>query len=276
MKKLLSWLLLLVCFVAARLPATAAEEAPDGWVAFSINEEALRCGNHSKHEWEVKLESGRVLINPFSLGNQRSLPFNIAASEEGAGLQGERHIEKVNDGWLVGFDAGEWGGSLWWFDEDGKGRKKLADENVVGLTRASAEILALTGLAHLGMDYGKVLRVKQDGGDWKADVLADLGAAPRTFVVESPSSVLVITTKSLIRVKTTGVVDPLLQTQYRFLYPNSMILSGDGVIHVGMRHFVTRLTPTATGYKEGWFVPRDCQRFELRGNDCVCLGTADQ
>lgn len=193
-------------------------------------------------------------------------------------MAGDRHVEKVENGWLIGFDAGEWGGTLWWFSEDGKTRKKLADENVVGLVKVSTKhILVLTGLAHLGMDYGKVLYVMQDeGGGWKAETLVDLGAAPRTFAVESPESVLVITTKDLVRVKAAGTAENLFQTRYRFLYPNSMTLSKDGTIHVGMRHFVTRLTPIGMGYKEDWFVPKNCQRFELRNHECVCLGTATQ
>jgi hypothetical protein len=144
-----------------------AADTPDGWVPFSINAEALRCGNYSKREWEVKLEDSRVKVNTVSQLSQALLPFDILVSEAGIGLQGDRHVEKVADGWLVGFDAGEWGGSLWWFSEDGKAHKKLADENVVGFAKTS-ELLALTGLAHLGIDQEKVLRIRQSGGDWEA------------------------------------------------------------------------------------------------------------
>lgn len=29
-------------------------------------------------------------------------------------------VLETSDGWLVGFDAGEFGGGLWWYRQDGK------------------------------------------------------------------------------------------------------------------------------------------------------------
>ena len=134
----------------------------------------------------------------------------------------------------------------------------------------SDSVFAIAGLAHLGMDYGKVLRVKYDQDEWKIEPMVDLGAAPRTFVKESSESLLIITTKNLTRVRITGTIEKLLQTKYQFLYPNSMTLSRDGIIYVGMRHFITRLTPIKNGYKEEWFVPTNCQKFKIQEYDCVC------
>ena len=275
MKRAFLWFPMLVAFIGVQSTYLLADDTPDGWVSFPISDDALNCGNYSKREWEVKLDDGQLKVVSPSNKNQPLLPFTIAAdSKMESGLKGERRVEKVENGWLVGFNAGEWGGALWWFSEDGKIRKKLTDENVVGLAKTSTRILALTGLAHLGMDHGKVFDVTQDKtGKWKADVLVNLGAAPQTFIVESPESVLVITTKSLVRVKTEGSAEQLYQHRYLFLYPNSMTLSKSGIIHIGMRHFVTRLTPTQAGYKEDWFVPKDCRQFELREYDCICLGT---
>ncbi len=119
---------------------------------------------------------------------------------------------------------------------------------------------------------GKVLRITDgEAGNRRIEVLADLGATPRTFAVESPDSLLIVTTRGLVRVGTSGMVEQLLPTNYGLLYPNSMILSPSGVIHVGMRHFVTRLTLTKNRYREERFVPIGCSKFRIRGYDCVCI-----
>ncbi|MBC7797437.1 MAG: hypothetical protein H7Z37_11230 [Pyrinomonadaceae bacterium] len=177
---------------------------------------------------------------------------------------------RVADGWLVGNDAGEFGGGLWWFSSDGKINKRLAGGNIVGFAETSIGVLALTGLAHMSFDDGKVLKIVGDAGiNRKVETLVELGSAPRTFVVESSESLLVLTGDSLVRVKTSGSNEKLFSTRYNYLYPNSMIVSPSGVILVGMRHFITRLTPTSGGYQEEWFVPNNCTRFEERGLDCV-------
>jgi hypothetical protein len=50
-----------------------------------------------------------------------------------------------------------------------------------------------------------------------------------------------------------------------------MTLSSSGVIHIGMRHFITRLTPNGNTYTQEWFVPADCTLFTKRDYDCVCV-----
>jgi hypothetical protein len=116
-----------------------------------------------------------------------------------------------------------------------------------------------------------VLRITDGPGIQRRAVrLADLGGAPQAFVSESSDSVLVLTTDGISRVKTSGTVEQLFRTRYHLLYPNSMTLSSSGVIHIGMRHFITRLTPNGTSYNEEWFVPADCTHFTKGNLECIC------
>jgi hypothetical protein len=256
-------------------PPAASSPAPEGWAPYprpAAESAELRCANHSQREWRVEAEGEGLKISPDALRlHQDPLPPEINLREVAVGTKGERRVLRVEDGWLVGIDVGEFGGGLWWFGPEGGGGRKLSAENVVGFARTSKGVLALTGLAHMGLDYGKVLSITDGAGEGrKVEPFADLGAAPQTFVEESPDSLLILTTRALLRVSASGEVEQLLPTTYSSLYPNSMTLSPSGVVHVGMRHFVTRLTPAAGGYKEEWFVPAGCAKFRLRGFDCVC------
>jgi hypothetical protein len=256
--------------------AAVSTSAPDGWVLYPGPPEdgpALRCANYSRREWRVATagESLKISLDT-PLDHRDPLPAEITHKSVANLSRSERRVIRVGDGWLVGIDAGEFGGALWWFSSDGRSSNRLADENVIGFAESSKGVLAPAGLAHMGTDAGKVLRITEGAaGRRKVETLADVGAAPMAFAAESPDALLVVTNSGLVRVRTSGVVEHLLHSNYQLLYPNSMTLSPSGVVHVGMRHFITRLTPSGGGYKEEWFVPEGCTRFSLRGYDCVCV-----
>jgi hypothetical protein len=253
----------------------AALLPPGGWELYpnpAPGSAALECANYSLREWRVTLDGNGVKIDPDTLGNhQEPLPSNIQSKSVVVGTKGTRHIAQVDDGLLIGLDVGEFGGGLWWFSSDGKNSKKLSDENVLGFAKTSWGILAIGGLAHMGSDYGHVLHVGAGAdGNRRIETLSNLGAAPRAFVVESSDSILVLTTRELVRVRGDGAMQHLFPVNYESLYPNSMTLGPAGILHVGMRHFVTRLTPMGDKYKEEWYVPAGCSRFSIKDYDCVC------
>jgi hypothetical protein len=258
----------------------AALPVPAGWSLYpkpASESPDMLCGNYSKRSWFVSLEGGQLKTESRSEDEYRkdALPFKISLKKnQGDGIGGRRFAYQLNDGWLVGFNRGEFGGSLWWFSPDGEQHRKLANENVQYFVKLSEDILVLTGLAHLGLAEGKVLRVsKSESGDYKAQVLVDLDGEPYAFIQESQYSLLIITTAGLRRVKASGSVERLAETDYGILYPTSMVLAENGVIYVGMRHYVTRLTPTQSGYQEEWLVPSDCTKFKIRDYECVCTSS---
>jgi hypothetical protein len=254
--------------------------SPSGWSQYpkpGLESKDRLCGNYSLREWLVSFEEEQLKIRqrplPY-LYRKDSLPFEIALKknkDQEDGLNGQRVVYKVDDGWLVGFDEGEFGGSLWWFSQNGNRYKKLTNENVIDFVGLSEKTLILTGIAHMGFDEGKILLVRKVGdGDYKLEVFADLGSQPDAYINESPDSLLIITTKALMRVTKSGTVRKLFETEYDWLGTTSIALSSKGAIYAGHRHFITRLTPVANGYEEQWFVPSDCTKFEIQDYECIC------
>jgi hypothetical protein len=255
--------------------ASASERAPEGWILYpppATDSDALRCANYSMREWKVALSGETLQIQLDKLrDHQDPLPPQLKSRKIMVDTKGERHVIAVNDGWLVGLDFGEFGGALWWFSSDGTRSRKIAEENVVGFANSAQGVLVLGGLAHLGFDSGKVWQVRDgEAGEKKLELVADLGSTPRTFLMPSSDSLLILTTRGLVRLKTNGELQTLFTTHYQSLYPTSMTLSPSGVIYVGMRHFVTRLTPTGNSYREEWFVSASCSKFRIRDYDCIC------
>jgi hypothetical protein len=271
----------------SRIPprtALANVAPPPGWIvvpAPAQGSETLACANLARREWMVSIGSGQgvdIAERTNVTREDAPLPFTIPASPKNLRehLAGRRHSLAVDGGYLVGFDAGEHGGALWWFTQTGDKRVQLADVNIVGLTELRVGVVALSGLAHMGMSEGKILRVTRDGHahegreTWSAAPWIDMHGAVEAFVRESPESMLVLSTTGLDRVTACGDVTRIATTNYDVLYPTSIALDPNGVVYIGMRQFITRFTPTSEGYREEWLTREDCPLLVRKKFECSC------
>ncbi len=171
---------------------------------------------------------------------------------------GRWYSVKVSDGWIIGFNAGEWGARLWWFSPDGKKREKISEDQVVGFFLTDAGLLALEGIAHGQTSVGRIIRLaKGTEGRWRSEHFLDLKGAPEAAVIGSDGTLAVATHDRLVRVHLdTRKIDVLLDGAFwGGLYPNSMILAPSGAIYLGMRHGVVEVEKIDGVYQAKWLVP---------------------
>ncbi len=201
------------------------------------------------------------------------MPFAFHPSKKDeAALHGTHHVHAVPEGFLVGFDAGEYGGALYLFSADGSTRQKLGSENVIGFADLRIGPVVLTGLAHLGMSVGHVVKISRGASGVSASPWLDLGGATETFVVDSPESMFVLTTGGLYRVTACGDINEISRTNYDALYPSSMAVDSSGIITIGMRQFIARWIPTADNYRQEWLTKTDCTLMVRDKFECKCRG----
>jgi hypothetical protein len=173
-----------------------------GFVALSQppSQADLRCGNYSKTEWSVSVSDGQLQVSEYTNSNSMDkLPFDYDPSPD---RLGRRNVMKLpDDGWLVGFDAGEFGGGLWWFSSNGERNLRLKPpnstpihpndifraENVQGFAQQGGEILVFMGLDHLGVRSGRIFRIVQQSRQWTLSLLTVLDACPTAWVVNRNS-----------------------------------------------------------------------------------------
>jgi hypothetical protein len=245
---------------------------PVGWVeapAPSQNN-SLQCANYSRHEWSVERSNG---INVYDSAVDKRpgvvLPSGLVRTKE---MIGKPTAQKVDDGWLVGFDAGEFGGGLWWADQSGQHTKKLTGEHVVAFVPRGDAVLVFTGLAHLFTDKGNIysFTAKEPGG---LALIANLGSAPSAATIEDARTVLVATHIGVLRLTTDNRLEKLYENRaMELLYPNSIIEDAAGNIVVGMRFYALRLERNGAGYKSVWYIPSVCRKTTLKNYDCECVG----
>src|SRR5262245_5373832 len=100
----------------------------DRWYVAAPPEEGTRrwfkANENVEHEWMVFSSERRTRVKLHQQGQDSPspLPFEIEPGAIGDGLDGRRVSTQVEDGWIVGFDQGEFGASTWWFSPDGKRR----------------------------------------------------------------------------------------------------------------------------------------------------------
>lgn len=254
--------ILLVAF--AFLPIAQGQSVPtgvvlpralEGWQVVSKPEpksDAASCV--SKEEWAVTVSGGEVELS--------------RRPSSRSGKQVWTRI-KVRNGWLEGLDVGEFGGGLWLAPGDGE-RVLLMKENVFGFLPSPEGPLIFTGLAHLFLDYGHVyLAPLNVTGSSGLRLVADLGGAPRAFAAESRDTAIVVTTRGVTRIHSSGKLEPLIRDPLG-AFPNSVAVSSDGSVYVGTELFVVRLVRDSDGYKEQWLAPKDCTKPTKRDYECVC------
>jgi hypothetical protein len=95
-------------------------------------------------EWRVYLKDGQVraaLISETSdLG---STPPEFAPRAGEYQFANRDTYMRTDDGWLVSFRRGEWGGALYWFSSDGKSNQYLGGQQVNQFLRMGERILAI-------------------------------------------------------------------------------------------------------------------------------------
>jgi hypothetical protein len=198
----------------------AAQEVPVSWTRYKggtgVTSRETRCAMSTRTAWMVTTEAGRAverLADVWQTDRRDDTPYPITYSPAMLGpwpradaapdyehwattfaaVDARRSVLWVNDGWFIGFDGGEFGGSLWWFPaQPGQGTKVL-DGNVAFLVRHSrhSTVAALQGLAHLDADVGRVVSLERSSdGRWLPASSRDLGASPSAFSVTPAGDVL--------------------------------------------------------------------------------------
>jgi hypothetical protein len=120
-------------------------------------------------------------------------------------------VARLRDGWLIGFDAGEYGGSLWWYQSAEGPGVKLSSRNVAFIipTPDVTQAFVFVGLAHRITDEGEVLRFRMAHDQPVLTSVVDLGSEPRAVLARADGSVLVLTDKLLRRLSAVGEASEL-------------------------------------------------------------------
>ena len=219
---------LLILALLAFSHSTFGKEIPpflSDWVPTTkqLTEEEWYAANNDGTTWDVYLEGEHVKVKPFDFAKQEE-PISL----------------KLQDGTLISDEQGEFGAAVFW--ESKKGRTKLSEDHIRQFIQLGTRVFAISGLAHLGTDYGDFLELKRKGNGWRISRIAKLKDEPQKAVRESQTSLLVLTYSSLTRVSLDGSTKLIVQKgDWDGLIPRTLVMDGKGFAYVGFSQRVAKV-----------------------------------
>jgi len=148
--------------------------------------------------------------------------------------QHHEDVLRTAKGRIVGANKGEWGGSVRFIPRFGAGYT-LINDNFCGFYVINDRVFALTGLAHLTLDFGAIHELSYKNGKWTAQIILDLESEPKAYIVVD-ETLYVVTGKDLLIVKNDEIVKSIPGRNGWFAaYPNSIVVA-DSTLYMGLRH----------------------------------------
>jgi len=266
---------LLVCAilpaVADDTPGSAGQGVPTGWIHAPSSKEKpdlWECAG-SGGSWVVSKRGDAIAIKELNVGKQKGvdLPPHVTLSKE---MIGERSLQRTLNGWLIGFDAGEFGGGLWWFSTDGKDSTKLLPQNVHAIYKTPDGIFVLAGLAHLSLNSGEIDQFTETPDKVSLKFVVSLGGSPEASTLGPEGQIVIATPHSVLLFDHSLKLHELYKSGEDLTYPTSVVIERNGEVFVAMRFFLLRLVPEEADYRPDWLMPAKCQAFKTTRNICRC------
>ena len=221
------FLLTIIIFISAFCYSQKVGVPIDKWKAYDVpvNEDTLSNYNHAQDDWTVYLKDNKIYSTNSRTKTSDTLPFKIIPTEEEKyKIGGRRSVIKVDNGYLVGFYRGEWGGNLYWISRDGKSKYEISGHEIVQFIKRDNKIYAIEGLAHLGRSEGSIIEIKEVNKKWTAVEYLKLPSAPDGVDLAQNNNFVIITSKSLLTVDINLKIDILIEKGFWWaaLYPTSL------------------------------------------------------
>lgn len=201
---------------------------------------------HDKNEWYVYIDEGEIKVIDimsyfanYRIDPKTKLPFEIKQSESkfidtSAPLYGVSDVMKVDNGYLVGFNRGEWGGELYWFSKRGKRKYEISGHQIVQFMKRDNKIYACEGYDDVFFQ-GSIIEIKKIKRKWVAEEYLNI-PAPRLVQLDSKENFIIVNVglPFMISVDREANIEALIDTNLTELFPYSMVIQND-VVYIGMR-----------------------------------------
>ncbi|BBB68532.1 hypothetical protein UNDYM_4279 [Undibacterium sp. YM2] len=200
--------------------------------------------NDSEIAWRVYTEGTIVkakLDDHHSKKADRDTRFVIAA-EPLSGFS-KTSFTEVDDGWLVGYNRGEFGASLYWFSKDRKKHYKISDHQIIRFIQKSNALYAIEGLSHLGVSRGSLIKFIKHSGRWLASTEVKLPCAPNTASLKRNQELLLACPDALLAIDQDNFIHTLYKPFIQDgIWPISSVLSEtEDYLYIGAVQYVIQV-----------------------------------
>ena len=155
------------------------------------------------------------------------------------------HKFETYNGILTGTSRGEWGGELTF--KNNSIEYTILNENVCGILNYKNEIYVLTGLTHLSISEGKIIKIEAINDKWEPTFSIEINNSPRTYTIFK-NKLYMVTFDGLIVFDGNSIQQLLSNQFWSSLYPQSIFIN-DKIMAIGMRGCLAIVNKETYGVK---------------------------
>jgi hypothetical protein len=220
--------------------------------------------DHTDVDYEVTLVNDKIRVETrvefvertdreWKLRNQ-SKPKHKIFLGHASGLWRIGDGVKVSDGWIHAWDAGEFGGGLYWFSPDGEKYRKIDGSNTLNVTKTEKGIFAFQASNHLMFGYARFIKVEPKNGSWSPKLITDMHYCPQAILFDTNR--FIYAASDFVSTMELDGTQRLLYRSAREIRAGGFCQRKNGELWLGSSRSVLCLSPKADGkYSPHWFRP---------------------
>lgn len=196
-------------------------------------------------EWRVSAVDGRVQV---ALSRELTIPGDpkpmFPVQVDGYELTKYDTYTQTDDGWLISFRRGEWGGALYWISKDGRQHQLLGPLQVHQFLRDGDRFLAIEGLTHLAMTRGSLIEIYREGGvpEWRYRTVKTMPSTPYALTRLDDGTLWIALFGAIVSFDVNGQRKPVVNLPSGARFPTSIAVTEDRKwVYVGGRFWVTEV-----------------------------------
>jgi len=228
--------------------------------------ERLIESNHSKDNWLFVGEDGKYIVvqnnykrdtdDGFPFQNEMSFTLEVKSQKFNSVIKfGNRKVHRVDDGYIVGTNNGEFRSGLFFVDNNATNRYIINfGFRIKSIYEFNSKLYAIEGLGHMGISKGSVIEIYKDSL-WTYREVLKLEDAPNLILKAGPEN-LILTSQFLYK-QTADKIEKVLKSPFYWgtLYPSSMVLE-DKDLYIAMRQGILKIVSFQQDPRFEWYIPK--------------------
>ncbi|TKB96292.1 hypothetical protein [Pedobacter cryophilus] len=216
--------------------------------------------NLSANDWifTKNINKWEIIRNDYKREKGNSFPFSEKfISENLKELQGNKFIKKIKEGFLVGINKGEFGGGLYFVKDNGLAVYQISGNlNIKGFFEFNNRIFAIEGLAHMGLNRGKIIEIFKEDKTWKCKSITDLIETP-AIIADYKDEKIIVTSQYILKLDKQLNIFEVLKSPFYWgiLYPSSILVDNDN-LYLSMREGILKIKEFDTAPEYEWYIPK--------------------
>ena len=154
------------------------------------------------YDWEVRSSPAGVSAHLLEEDPAEKKPypgFDTTVQVENRKAKASQAL-KVDDGWILAYNKGEFGAAVYWCSEDGLTRKKFSELSVNKFMMEGDRIFAVEGLAHMSDTHGSMIEIKKGAAGWEVSEFLAFPSSAEAITRIAEGDYVIATVRMLLRV----------------------------------------------------------------------------